>query len=71
LRLAADQGARSVAFPGISTGVYGYPVRQAAEVAVQAVRDFVAGDDRLDEVRFIVFSEGDLQVYRALLPDAS
>lgn len=68
LELAVASGARSIAFPSISTGAYGYPLSLAAEVAVKAVRDFVGQHpDRLDEVRFVVFSPDDEAVYRPLL----
>jgi O-acetyl-ADP-ribose deacetylase len=52
LRVADELGARSVAFPAISTGVYGYPVEEAAPVAVEAVR---AADTRVEEIRFVLF----------------
>ncbi len=56
LQVAVDHGIRSVAFPSISTGVYGYPVNKAADVAVRAVRDFVKENpDALDEVVWVLF----------------
>lgn len=64
LALAARHGLTSVAFPSISTGVYGYPVALAAEVAVRTVRD--AADD-LALVRFVLFSDADLEIYRDAL----
>lgn len=72
LRLAEELGAASVAFPAISTGAYGYPPDQAATVAVQAVVDYLAqrrpdGTSRLQEVRFVLFSQQDLQRYEELL----
>jgi O-acetyl-ADP-ribose deacetylase len=54
LRVADEIGARIVAFPAISTGVYGYPVEEAAPVAVRAVR---GADTRVDEVRFVLFDD--------------
>jgi len=54
LRVAAELGARTIAFPAISTGVYGYPLDDAAVVAVRAVRDAVA---RVEEIRFVLFDE--------------
>ena len=69
LRLAAETGARTVAFPSISTGVYGYPVEPAARVALQAVWDFSVSDARLTEVRFVLFSDRDLAVYEAAAGD--
>ncbi len=51
-RLAAENGIRSVAFPAISCGVYGYPADAAAEIALRETRDFLAGNDKLASVLF-------------------
>ncbi len=67
LALADDHGLRSIAFPAISTGVYGYPLPAAAAVAVATVRDYADGDTRVELVRFVCFAEADLQVYRSEL----
>ncbi|HWQ70645.1 MAG TPA: O-acetyl-ADP-ribose deacetylase [Patescibacteria group bacterium] len=69
LRLAADSELTSVAFPCISTGVYGYPKESAARVAVETVRDCVAREQVVKEVIFICFSAADLAIYTALLAD--
>ena len=69
LALAAAKGCRSVAFPCISTGVYGYPVEEAAEIAVGVVREFLA--KRKMEVVFCCFSERDRRVYERLLGEAA
>lgn len=61
LQVAAAAGARSVAFPAISTGVYGYPVEPAAKIAVDTVREAVAVP--VEEVVFCCFSRSDLEVY--------
>jgi O-acetyl-ADP-ribose deacetylase (regulator of RNase III) len=66
LQLAAANGIRTIAFPAISTGIYGYPKAAAARVAVDTVRN--SGAD-LDEVVFCCFSVDDLHTYRDLLPD--
>ena len=62
LEVAAAHGARSVAFPSISTGVYRYPKRLAAEIALDAVGASLAQLD-LDEVRFVVFGNDDLAIH--------
>jgi O-acetyl-ADP-ribose deacetylase (regulator of RNase III) len=67
LALARQAGARTVAFPGISTGVYGYPFAQAARVAVDTVRDVITGTGDVDEIVFCCFSEADKETYEALL----
>lgn len=69
LALAAEEGLRTVAFPSISTGAYGYPVREAARVALGAVSNFLSGGTPLDTVIFVLFSERDLHVYAAALEE--
>lgn len=66
LEVASAHAIRTIAFPSISTGVYGYPFREAAEIAVRTVRD-AAPRSGLDEVIFCCFSARDLQVYQELL----
>jgi O-acetyl-ADP-ribose deacetylase len=65
LRLAVELGARTVAFPAISTGVFGWPVANAARIAVAAVRG--AGVTVLTEVRFVLFSPAALAAYERAL----
>jgi O-acetyl-ADP-ribose deacetylase (regulator of RNase III) len=68
LEIAAREGFRTIAFPSISTGIYGYPVEQAAAVAVATVTEVLrAKPDAFDVVRFVLFSEGDLGVYERAL----
>ncbi|MEX0663401.1 MAG: O-acetyl-ADP-ribose deacetylase [Acidimicrobiia bacterium] len=64
LEVAAEVGARSVAFPAISTGIYGYPLEPAAEVAVASCR---AAPPEIDSVRFVCFDDQTLAAYEALL----
>jgi O-acetyl-ADP-ribose deacetylase (regulator of RNase III) len=65
LALAAEHGLSSLSFPSISTGAYGYPVAEAAAIAVRTVKDVLAKGSPLELVRWVLFSEGDLGVYAA------
>jgi O-acetyl-ADP-ribose deacetylase (regulator of RNase III) len=60
LRLAVEHGLRSVAFPAISCGVFGYPIEAAARVAIDTVREFLAEDDTISRIVFAAF-EGKVQ----------
>lgn len=71
LEVAAANGIRRLAFPGISTGVYGYPVELAARVAVDTVRGALEEFTAIEEVTFCCFSAGDLQLYDSLLGEAA
>jgi O-acetyl-ADP-ribose deacetylase len=64
LEVASEHGLRSVAFPSISTGAYSYPVRDAARIALRTVADYLREHEDLQKVRFVLFSPGDLAVYR-------
>lgn len=65
LRLAAENGLKSVAFPAISTGVYGYPKEQAAQIAVGTIKEFLKNQDM--DVVLAAFGELDEQLYRQLI----
>jgi O-acetyl-ADP-ribose deacetylase (regulator of RNase III) len=65
LRLAKEAGLKSVAFPSISTGAYGYPVEEAAKIALRVVRELAAEPGPLELVRFVLFDEATLRVYQA------
>jgi len=67
LRLAVEQELRTVAFPAISCGVYGYPVDQAAQIAVREVRNFLVGNDRIQTVYLVCFGEDVRQAYEQAL----
>jgi O-acetyl-ADP-ribose deacetylase len=67
LKLAIEHHCRTIAFPSISTGAYGYPVEQAAAIAVVTVREMLADESGIEAVLFCCFSERDLDVYNKLL----
>lgn len=71
MALAAERGVRSVAFPSISTGIYGYPVALAAKVAIASVREQVLKPSAIEEVVFCCFSAEDLAVYERALSEAA
>lgn len=67
LRLAAENEIKTIAFPAISCGAYGYPITEAAEIAVTTTRDFLTANDTLDKVIFVVSSDEIYDAYRKLL----
>ena len=67
IELAAAHGLRTLAFPAISSGSYGYPVEQAARIAVDAARSSARKFDCIEEIVFCCFSSKDLDVYKRLL----
>jgi O-acetyl-ADP-ribose deacetylase (regulator of RNase III) len=69
LIVAADRGVSSIAFPSISTGAYRFPIAEAARIALTAVAETVQSLPVIETVRFVLFSEGDLQVYERTLSE--
>jgi O-acetyl-ADP-ribose deacetylase (regulator of RNase III) len=67
LRLAEELGARSVAFPAISMGIYGYPAPEGAEVALATVAEHLGGRTSIEVARFVLFSPETFSVFRAAL----
>jgi len=67
LNLAVQHEARTISFPAISTGVYSYPVEQAAEIAVREVQGFLESTNAVDQVIFVLFDSAVEKVYRHLL----
>ena len=63
LTLAVEKNLTSVAFPSISTGVYGYPRAEAAEISSRTIENFLATDRQLKEVRLVFFQAGDAEVF--------
>jgi O-acetyl-ADP-ribose deacetylase len=71
LRLADERECRTVSFPSISTGVYGYPKERAAPIAIGAVLDFLSNEARsVEEVIFVLYGAEDFREYAALLDKA-
>jgi O-acetyl-ADP-ribose deacetylase (regulator of RNase III) len=64
LEVASKNGLRTIAFPSISTGAYGYPIRDAARVALRTVADYLRAHPDIELVRFTLFSADDLAVYQ-------
>jgi len=64
-------GAKSVAFPCISTGVYGYPLEAAARIALQTVHDFLAENTVIEKVELCCFSPREQEVYKRLFNEMS
>ncbi len=69
LEVAKEKGCKSIAFPSISTGAYGYPIEEASRIAIETVIDFIEEKDWFELVRFVLFTDRDLDVYRKTLED--
>ncbi len=63
LKLAEDNGIKTIAFPSISTGIYGYPIEQAADIAVKSVADRLKNGSKIEKVTFVLFSDADYKTY--------
>jgi len=71
LEVASENGLKSVAFPSISTGAYGYPLDKAAPIALGTVRDFLKEHPEIELVRFVLFDQKTLGVYQEVLQKLS
>ena len=69
LKLALEKGLRSISFPSISTGAYGYPVEKAARVALKTVAQFLEQHQAPEEVRFVLFDSRTYQAYQKALEE--
>ena len=67
LKLALENGVETIAFPNISTGVYGFPKDQAARIAIKTVTDFLTANDQLRMVYFVCFDQENFELYDQLL----
>ena len=63
LKLAISNRLKTIAFPSISTGAYGYPIEDASKIALKTVKDFLEKEEKLVEVIFVLFSRHDLEIY--------
>ena len=66
LQLAVENGIKTIAFPAISCGAYRFPVSEAAQIAVETTRKFLANNDKMDKVIFVVMNDEILEAYRRL-----
>ena len=67
LKLAVENKLSTIAFPNISTGIFGYPKKDAAEVAVKAVKEFLSNETTINKVFFVCFDDESLNIYHNLL----
>nr|WP_319573400.1 O-acetyl-ADP-ribose deacetylase [uncultured Draconibacterium sp.] len=67
LKVALLNGVKSIAFPNISTGIYGYPKQEAAQIATQTVKDLLVTNSEIETVIFCVFDEENYSIYTNLL----
>ena len=64
LNMAAARDLQTISFPSISTGIYGYPIKEAAEIALRSVSDWLAAHSTIRTVKLVQFSQGDHDIYR-------
>jgi O-acetyl-ADP-ribose deacetylase (regulator of RNase III) len=69
LKIASARGIKSLAFPSLSTGVYGYPIPDAARVALQTVKEYLAQHPEIELVRFVLFGKPTFEAYVAALQE--
>ena len=69
LRLATEYEIKTIAFPNISTGIYGFPKQRAAGIAVDAVKDFLKLTSLIKEIFFVCFDDENYQIYQSLLKE--
>ena len=67
LETAVEHGIKTIAFPNISTGVYGYPKKEAAETAIQTVISFLRKNEEIEQVIFCVFDDENFEIYSNLI----
>ena len=67
LQVAVENGIKTIAFPAISCGAYGYPLLEAAQIAVKTTREFLIGEDKIDKVIFVLWSDDIYEAYHGIL----
>lgn len=67
LELAEEYKLKTISFPSISTGVFGYPIGESVKVAIKATKDFLDGENNIELINFILFSEEDYRIYEEYL----
>jgi len=67
IQLAEEHSISSVAFPAISTGIFGYPMREAAKVALSTIKDITPNLNFVKEIRFVLYSQSDLELHRQVM----
>jgi len=67
LEIASQKKLKSIAFPAISCGVYGYPIQEACRIAIRTVTEYCQSHPDIEDVRFVLFSDKDLSVYKEAL----
>jgi O-acetyl-ADP-ribose deacetylase len=71
LKLAVENGVKTIAFPNISTGVYSFPKEKAAKIAIETVTKFLSENDQVIEVYFVCFDQENYELYKRLLSSTS
>jgi O-acetyl-ADP-ribose deacetylase (regulator of RNase III) len=67
LQVAVENEIRTIAFPAISCGAYAYPLQEAAQIAVKTTREFLAAEDKIEKVIFVLWSDDIHEAYRRIL----
>lgn len=69
LKLAVENGIKTIAFPSISTGIFGYPIEEASTIAIKTVKDFINEEGSISQVIFVSFSQKDFELYSRKLKE--
>jgi len=69
LKLAAENGIKTIAFPCISTGVYGYPFCEACVIALRTIEEFLKANDSITQIYMVCYSDSDFERFKAILKD--